>query len=86
LGGRAAGAPIPALPSFAVMESPAAVPTCPTACRKHFQISFFSIHKRDWSLKGFAPSPSLSATRNHSTLPIYEEKRVRGEIRLTRAF
>jgi len=24
------------------MESPAAVPTCPTACRKHFQISSFS--------------------------------------------
>jgi hypothetical protein len=51
-----------------------------------FRYPLSAIDKRDWSLKGFASSLGLSATRNHSTLPIYEEKRVRGEIRLTRAF
>ena len=46
----------------------------------------FSIYKRDWNMKGFAPSLTLTATRNFSTLPLYREKRVRGEIRLTKAF
>ena len=46
----------------------------------------FSIYKRDWNLGGFAPSVSLTMRRNHSTLPLYREKRVRGEIRLTKAF
>ena len=45
-----------------------------------------SIYKRDWNLGGFAPSLSLTATRNFSTLPLYDQKRVRGEVRLTRAF
>jgi len=44
-----------------------------------------SIYKRDWSLHGFAPSLSLTKTRNLSTLTIYDEKRLRAEIRLTRA-
>lgn len=46
----------------------------------------FSIYKRDWNIEGFAPSLSLTLTRNHSTLPLYQQKRVRGEIRLTKAF
>ena len=45
-----------------------------------------SIYKRDWNVGGFAPSLSLTVTRNYSTLSLYEEKRVRGEIRLTKAF
>lgn len=45
-----------------------------------------SIYKRDWNLEGFAPSLSLTITRNLSTLPLYQERRVRGEIRLTKAF
>jgi hypothetical protein len=46
----------------------------------------FSIYKRDWNVQGFAPSLSLTITRNRSTLTLYDEKRIRGEIRLTRAF
>jgi hypothetical protein len=46
----------------------------------------FSIYKRDWNVAGFAPSLSLTVTRNYSTLPLYQERRVRGEIRLTKAF
>ena len=45
-----------------------------------------SIYKRDWNVGGFAPSLSLTVTRNHSTLSLYGEKRVRGEVRLTKAF
>lgn len=46
----------------------------------------FSIYKRDWNFRGFAPSLSLTVTRNRSTLSLYEQKRVRGELRLTKAF
>ena len=46
----------------------------------------FSIYKRDWNVGGFAPSLSLTVTRNNSTLSLYHERRIRGEIRLTRAF
>ena len=45
-----------------------------------------SIYKRDWNVGGFAPSLSLTVTRNYSTLSLYEEQRIRGEILLTRAF
>jgi outer membrane protein len=45
-----------------------------------------SIYKRDWNVGGFAPSLSLTVTRNRSTLVLYQEKRVRAEIRLTKAF
>jgi hypothetical protein len=45
-----------------------------------------SIYKRDWNVGGFAPSLSLTVTRNYSTLPLYQERRVRGEIRVTKAF
>jgi hypothetical protein len=46
----------------------------------------FSIYKRDWNLEGFAPSLSLTATRNFSTLTLYDQKRLRAEIRFTKAF
>jgi hypothetical protein len=46
----------------------------------------FSMYKRDWNLEGFAPSLSVTVTRNLSTLTLYDEKRVRGEIRLAKAF
>jgi len=46
----------------------------------------FSIYKRDWNLGGFAPSVSVTMTRNHSTLQLYDQKRLRTEIRLTKAF
>lgn len=45
-----------------------------------------SIYKRDWNFEGFAPSLRLTATRNLSTLTLYDQKRVRAEIRFTRAF
>lgn len=48
--------------------------------------SSFSIYKRDWNFRGFAPSLGLTVTRNNSTLTLYQERRVRGEIRLTKAF
>jgi hypothetical protein len=48
--------------------------------------SSFSIYKRDWNFRGFAPSLSVTVTRNYSTLSLYQERRVRGEIRLTKAF
>lgn len=46
----------------------------------------FSIYKRDWNVAGFAPSLTLTITRNRSTLSLYGEKRARAEIRLTKAF
>lgn len=45
-----------------------------------------SIYKRDWNLGGLAPSLRLTVTRSLSSLPLYDEKRRRAEIRLTRAF
>lgn len=48
--------------------------------------SSFSLYKRDWNVGGFAPSLSVTITRNNSTLALYHERRVRGEIRLKRAF
>jgi hypothetical protein len=46
----------------------------------------FSIYKRDWNVEGFAPSLSATFTRNYSTLSLYDERRLRGEVRLTKAF
>lgn len=54
--------------------------------RDWFLQGHFSIYKRDWNVRGFAPSLSLTITRNKSTLSLYDEKRVRGEVRLTKAF
>ena len=46
----------------------------------------FSIYKRDWNVAGFAPSLSLTVTRNSSTVSLYHERRIRGEILLRKAF
>jgi hypothetical protein len=46
----------------------------------------FRVYKRNWNLGGFAPSLSVTMTRDHSTLTLYDEKRLRAEFRLTRAF
>jgi hypothetical protein len=46
----------------------------------------FSIYKRDWNLRGLAPSLSITMTHNRSTLTLYDEKRLRAELRLTKAF
>lgn len=46
----------------------------------------FSIYKRDWNVEGFAPSVSVTVTQNYSTLSLYDERRLRGEVRLTKAF
>lgn len=45
-----------------------------------------SIYKRDWNLAGFAPSVRISWTRNFSTLPIYDQRRLRAEFGITKAF
>jgi hypothetical protein len=46
----------------------------------------FSLYKRNWNVEGFAPSLTLTVTRNLSTLTLYDQERVRGEIRVTKAF
>ena len=46
----------------------------------------FSIYKRDWNLRGFAPSLSVTWTRNRSSLTLYDEKRLRAEMRFAKAF
>ncbi|HVU31602.1 MAG TPA: surface lipoprotein assembly modifier, partial [Sphingomicrobium sp.] len=46
----------------------------------------FSIYKRNWNLGGFAPSLSVTMTCNRSTLTLYDEKRLRAEVRMTKAF
>lgn len=48
--------------------------------------SSISIYKRDWNVGGLAPSLSVSVTRNASTIPLYDERRRRAEVRLTKAF
>jgi len=45
-----------------------------------------SIYKRDWSIAGFAPSLRVSYTRNMSNISIYEERRLRAEFGITKAF
>ena len=54
--------------------------------RDFFLQGSFSIYKRDWNVAGFAPSLSLTVTRNNSTVTLYHQRRARGEIRLTKAF
>lgn len=46
----------------------------------------FSVSKRDWNVEGFAPSLSATLTRTYSTLPLYDERRLRAEVRLAKAF
>ena len=45
-----------------------------------------SIYKRDWNIAGFAPSLKLSWTRNISTLAIYNQRRLRAEFGIAKAF
>jgi hypothetical protein len=45
-----------------------------------------SIYKRDWNIAGFAPSLKLSWTRNFSTLSIYDQRRLRAEFGVAKAF
>lgn len=45
-----------------------------------------SIYKRDWNVAGFAPSIRIHWTRNISALPIYDQKRVRAEFGIAKAF
>lgn len=45
-----------------------------------------SIYKRDWNIAGFAPSLRLSWTRNFSTIDLYDQKRLRAELGVAKAF
>jgi tetratricopeptide (TPR) repeat protein len=45
-----------------------------------------SIYKRDWNIVGFAPSLKVSYTRNFSTISLYDQKRLRAELGITKAF
>lgn len=45
-----------------------------------------SLYRRDWNVAGFAPSIRVTWTRNSSSLPIYDQKRLRSEFGLARAF
>lgn len=44
------------------------------------------IYKRDWNIAGFAPSLRLIYTRNFSTVDLYDQKRVRAEFGVAKAF
>jgi len=45
-----------------------------------------SIYKRDWNIAGFAPSIKLTWSRTFSTITLYDQKRLRTEFGLTKAF
>jgi hypothetical protein len=45
-----------------------------------------SIYKRDWNIAGFAPSLRISYTRDFSTIRLYEQRRLRAEFGITKAF
>jgi len=45
-----------------------------------------SIYKRDWNIAGFAPSIKLTWSRTFSTIALYDQKRLRTEFGLTKAF
>jgi len=45
-----------------------------------------SIYKRDWNIAGFAPSIKLTWSRNFSTIALYDQKRLRTEFGLAKAF
>jgi hypothetical protein len=50
----------------------------------HLQASA-SIYKRDWSVMGFAPSLRVTYTRGFSTIPLYDQRRVRAEFGIAKA-
>lgn len=45
-----------------------------------------SIYKRDWNIRGFAPSLRITWTRSFSTITLYDQKRLRTELGVTKAF
>jgi len=45
-----------------------------------------SIYKRDWNVAGFAPSLRVTWARTISTIEFYDQRRLRAEIGITRAF
>lgn len=45
-----------------------------------------SIYKRDWNVAGFAPSLRVTWTRYYSTIALYDQKRVRAEFGIAKAF
>jgi len=45
-----------------------------------------SIYKRDWNVAGFAPSLKVSWTRNFSSLSVYDQRRIRAEFGIAKAF
>ena len=45
-----------------------------------------SIYKRDWNVMGFAPSLRVTYTRNFSTISLYDQKRLRAEFGIAKAF
>ncbi|AIT81028.1 hypothetical protein JI59_15180 [Novosphingobium pentaromativorans US6-1] len=45
-----------------------------------------SIYKRDWNIAGFAPSVKVTWSRTYSTIAFYDQKRLRTEFGLTKAF
>lgn len=45
-----------------------------------------SIYKRDWNVVGFAPSLRVTWSRTFSTLTLYDQKRMRAEFGITKAF
>lgn len=45
-----------------------------------------SIYKRDWNIAGFAPSLRFSYSRTFSTIDLYDQKRLRAEFGIAKAF
>ncbi|WP_176594119.1 surface lipoprotein assembly modifier [Sphingobium sp. EM0848] len=45
-----------------------------------------SIYKRDWNIAGFAPSLRVSYSRCFSTIDLYDQKRLRAEFGIAKAF
>lgn len=45
-----------------------------------------SIYKREWNILGFAPSLRVTWSRSYSTIALYDQKRLRAEIGVTRSF
>jgi thioredoxin-like negative regulator of GroEL len=52
---------------------------------RHLQASA-SIYKRDWNVAGFAPSIGVTWLRSHSTISLYDQKRLRAEFGIAKAF
>ncbi len=45
-----------------------------------------SIYKRDWNVAGFAPSLRVTWSRSFSTISLYDQKRLRAEFGIAKAF